>query len=173
MTDTPIRRRTFLAGTATAALAAGAPAARAAGDDAFGYEVTRTDAEWREMLSELDYSILRAGATEPQHASPLSIGAEAGRYACKGCGLDLYDGRWKVDKDIGYAFFRHAVPDSMLTGIDEVAPNPEGDPDIDRLAQIEVHCRRCGSHIGHIFVVQGEQLHCSNGSALVHTPAKA
>jgi len=124
------------------------------------------------MLSEEEYNILRRGSTELPETSDLWNVFDEGTYHCRGCDLRLYDSTWKVDVGLGWNFFRHSVPDTVLTGID--APVVEygqtmGGPD----NMIEIHCRRCGSHMGHIVRVNRDPLHCINGKSLTFTPVNA
>ena len=97
-----------------------------------------------------------------------------GTYACKGCDLPLFDGKWKQVVDMGFVFFHQARPNSLLTSIDLFNPYRDkkaGDPPD---ALIEVHCRRCGSHMGHILIVtKGTILHCIDGTSLTFSPARA
>ena len=161
-----------------------------AGTGDFVFEVTRSDDEWASMLSEQEYKVLRQGATEVPKSDPHWDSMASGTYACVGCDLDLYDARWKVVLDIGWLFFRHSQPNAVLTGIDttiydrfrgpdavtEGAVVPDATPAemptpveqalIDGLTAIEVHCRRCGSHLGHVIHADGKLLHCINGAAL-------
>jgi len=116
------------------------------------YKVRHTEEEWRARLSPDEYSVLREGDTEPRHSHYLTRETGAGIYNCQGCDLPIYSSEEKTILDIGWVFFRHALPDSVLLGVDS-----------DR---IEAHCRRCGSHIGHVLYVETEILHCVNGTAL-------
>lgn len=161
-----ISRRGFMGTTAAGALAplAMAGAARAE-TDAFAYEIVRSEGEWREMLSAEEYHILREGGTERPHSSPMAADYSEGTFHCRGCDLCLYTSRWREEVDKGWVFFRHAEPDTMLMDID----GPEeayGQMALDSLTNIEAHCRRCGSHIGHILKVDNKVLHCMNGAAL-------
>jgi len=70
--------------------------------------------------------------------------------------LPIYSSSQKVVLSRGWAFFYHSYENATLTGIDR--------------GQIEAHCRRCGSHLGHILYVESDILHCINGSALEFTP---
>lgn len=171
MTPT-LSRRTLLGGAALLALGpVGAAARVVAGADGFAYEVTRTDEEWRAQLGEHDFDILRLGGTEVPKSSPLWQETRSGTYACKGCALDLYTSRWKAEVDKGWVFFRQSVPNSLLMAIDF----PDGLQDVmglEILSAIEVHCRRCGSHQGHILLVEGSVLHCINGASLLFTPGE-
>lgn len=164
-------RRAFLSsGAAVAALGAGVsarpdPARAADAGEAFRFEVTRTEAEWREMLTEDEFSILRKGSTELPNTSPLVEETAEGVFCCRGCDLTLYESVWKVPLDKGWVFFSHSVPRAVLTSIDGEPPTGMGDdPEIP--AMIEVHCRRCASHLGHIVMVEGQLVHCINGTAL-------
>lgn len=173
-------RRAFIGGTAVATLAltqTAAPRAVAStgeGDDeTFTYEVIRTEAEWNERLTEEEYAVMRLGGTEVRYSDPNWNRFEDGTYRCKGCNLTIYDSIWKVEVDIGWAFFSQSRENSVLMSIDGDPPDGMGDPDIPSVALIEAHCRRCGSHFGHILTVEGQTLHCINGSALNFQPATA
>ncbi|QPH52630.1 peptide-methionine (R)-S-oxide reductase [Pontivivens ytuae] len=138
------------------------------------YEVVRSEAEWREQLTEDEYAILREGGTERPHSHPLSQDYRAGEFLCKGCGLCVYVSRWREQVDKGWVFFRHAQPDTVLMAIDgpEEAYGQAG-MGLESLTNIEAHCRRCSSHLGHILIVERKLLHCINGTALTFEPAEA
>ncbi|MEO9970997.1 MAG: peptide-methionine (R)-S-oxide reductase [Hyphomonadaceae bacterium] len=123
----------------------------------FSFEVQRTEEAWRARLTDSEYTILREGGTEPRHSSPLATATGKGTYLCKGCDLPIYLSAQKIILPKGWAFFTHSIENSVLTGIDNGA--------------IEAHCRRCGSHLGHVLYVEGQILHCINGSALVFDAA--
>ena len=170
-----VNRRTVLAGSAVLPTAialgtqASASTAKFSNPD-FPYEVTFTEAEWKERLSELEYFVMREGGTEPRQSSLLAFEKRDGTYACKGCNLPAFESAWKVSHfDIGWVFFKQAMPDAVLTGVD-MSFNPQGMNEDEVGATIECHCRRCGSHIGHILHVRGEVLHCLNGTSLVFSP---
>ena len=136
--------------------------------DDFKYEVVRTEAEWHARLSEQEYHILRQGGTEPRQSSLNAFEMRGGTYRCRGCDLTNFDSKWKVPHfDIGWAFFRQARPNTILTSIDETYDGANGKTQ----SVIECHCRRCGSHSGHILNVRGEVLHCLNGASLVFSEA--
>lgn len=171
MTLSKQTRRTFL-GSAAVSVAA-APAllstqakAHTPTDEGFTYEVTRSDAEWRDMLSEDQYSIMREGATEPRFSSQLWEEMSAGHYHCRGCDLTVYDSDQKIMLLIGWVFFYHSRANSVLTSID-VIPAEYGDALGDAETMMEVHCRRCGSHLGHIVPHDDTPLHCIDGASLV------
>lgn len=166
-------RRRFIAGAAalpvaTFATAQSAGSATTDSED-FTYAVTRSETDWRARLTPLEYEIMREGRTEPRHTSLYAFEERPGTYHCKGCDLPNFDAEWKVSHfDIGWVFFSQARPNAILTGIDQnFSPMADSEP----RATIECHCRRCGSHIGHILDVRDKVLHCLNGSALVFKPS--
>lgn len=130
------------------------------------YEVSFTEAEWRERLSEEEFRILRKNGTEKEKSNPLWKEKRPGFYKCKGCDLGLYDSEHKIILKKGWAFFRHSEPDSVLTGIDLFTDYGSSKKE----TAIEAHCRRCGSHLGHILYVKKKILHCINGTSLSFTP---
>lgn len=177
MTNDTLGRRGFLAGTAAAATFGAGARPSLAGDmgGTFAYEVTRTEADWRAMLSELEYNILRGGATEPQRTSPLWTERRPGTYCCRGCDLTLYKSLQKIQLEKGWAFFRHSLKDTVLTDLD-LQGGRMGDPFAELAAGMEVHCRRCGSHLGHIVAlteVPDAPIHCINGTALRFEPRES
>jgi len=176
MPSHPIPRRAFLAGTAGGAIAASTFSTPARAErDSFVYEVQRTEDEWRAMLTKGEYKILRENDTELPKTSDLWQEERAGTYACRGCDLTIYDSVWKEPLDIGWVFFAQSEPDTVLMGIDGSPPygNQMGEGDNRPPAIIEAHCRRCGSHLGHILTVRGKTLHCINGQALTFAPSEA
>ncbi len=176
------RRRAFLKAGALAAVAAlpglrpgeakaQSTEARCPPADDFTFEVTRSEEAWRALLSDEEYRIMREGGTEKFNASPYHGPMPEGTYTCKGCCLTLYSSKWKKVLDMGFVFFRHSEPNAVLTGIETFNPYMKKE---EPKALTEVHCRRCGSHLGHILiVVPGEMLHCINGTALRFVPATA
>lgn len=175
-----LSRRRFLATSALGAAGATAAAAGALGPaaahgegDGFVYEVSRTEEDWRARLTPEEYAILREGGTETPKTSPLWNETRDGGYACRGCDLPLYESAWKAPVDKGWVFFAHSVPNAVLTGIDDPQVEYGMDPALRELALIEAHCRRCGSHLGHILTVEGKTLHCINGTSLRFAPSEA
>ena len=159
-----MQRRSFIAlvlagGSALALARAGG--ARAASDQ---FEVTRTDAEWRAMLSDLEYKVMRREGTERAGSSPLDKNYAKGTYHCRGCDLPLYTSDHKYDSGTGWPSFWQSLPGAVETKTDFKLIYP----------RTEVHCRRCGSHLGHVFndgpKPTGKR-HCLNGVSLVFKPA--
>lgn len=153
-----MQRRTFILGSAATFLAARGHA----GDG--GFEITRAEAEWRAMLSDAEFQVLREEATERAGSSPLDKETREGLYHCKGCDLPLYASAAKYDSGTGWPSFWESLPDAIGTKPDRKL----------FFTRTEVHCHRCGSHLGHIFD-DGPQptgkCHCLNGISLVFKPA--
>lgn len=170
MTQPILGRRGFLGATvASASLLAGSRAAEAADrSDTYTYPISRSDAEWREKLSDIEHFVLRKGGTEAPRTSTLWNNTAVGTYCCRGCDLTLYDSIQKLELDKGWVFFRHSHKNTVMTDLD-LGQGNVGDPYAEMQAMMEVHCRRCGSHLGHIVAlpeVPGRPIHCINGFAL-------
>ena len=177
MTIPRIGRRTFMTSTAAAAaVSSTAGAARAADDgEDFVYEIARSDEEWRDRLSSEEYFVLRERGTETPRSSPLWNSKDVGTYCCKGCELTIYDSLQKIQLEKGWAFFRHSRPATVMTALD-LAGGAMSDPFARLGAMMEAHCRRCGSHLGHIVAlpeVPNRPIHCINGHALNFQPQTA
>ena len=154
-------RRSLLMCGSAAALALSLPRAVAAAGE---FEITRSDKEWRAMLSDLEYKVMRREGTERAGTSPLDKNYSAGIYHCRGCDLALYSSEHKYDSKTGWPSFWQSLPNAVGTKPDR------------KLLRVrtEVHCRRCGSHLGHIFddgpAPTGKR-HCLNGVSLVFKAA--
>lgn len=128
------------------------------------FEVTRTEAEWRAMLTPLQYRVMREEGTERAFTSPLDKFYEPGTYHCRGCGQALYSSEHKYDSGSGWPSFWDVLPNAIETMEDR------------RLLSVrtECHCDRCGSHLGHIFgdgpAPTGKR-HCINGVSLIFQAA--
>ncbi|MGI1663445.1 peptide-methionine (R)-S-oxide reductase MsrB [Palleronia sp. KMU-117] len=154
-----MNRRQMLLGSAAALCAAGS--ARA-GNETF--QIQRSEAEWRALLSPAEYEVLREEATEPPGSSPLNGEARTGTYHCRGCDLPLYPSAAKYDSGTGWPSFHSALPGAVAT---------RADRSFIFQVRTEVHCSRCGSHLGHVFDDGPEptgKRHCLNGLALVFRP---
>ncbi|MCT4683266.1 MAG: peptide-methionine (R)-S-oxide reductase MsrB [Roseicyclus sp.] len=158
----PSRRHLLITALAAAVLRPGpAQAAIAPGP----FEITRTEAEWRAMLTDTQFAVMREGATERAYTSALLGEERPGLYHCRGCDLPLYDAAAKYDSGTGWPSFRDVLPDAIGTMEDR---------HLIFILRTECHCRRCGSHLGHIFDDGPEPTglrHCLNGVSLVFRPA--
>lgn len=157
-----MRRRDFLqSSSALAACALIGGSVRAAEG---GFEIMRSDAEWREMLTPIQYRVMREEGTEKPGSSPLDQNYADGTYHCRGCNLAVYSSAHKYDSGTGWPSFWKALPGAVGTKADRKFLRK----------RTEVHCRRCGSHLGHIFndgpAPTGKR-HCLNGVSLVFRAA--
>ncbi|NEY91317.1 peptide-methionine (R)-S-oxide reductase MsrB [Tabrizicola oligotrophica] len=127
------------------------------------FDVTLTDAEWRARLSPEAYQVLRHEATERAGSSPLDRESRAGVFHCAGCDLALFSSAAKYDSGTGWPSFWQPLPEAVGTRTDSGLFG----------SRTEVHCRRCGGHLGHVFD-DGPQptgkRYCMNGVALVFRP---
>ena len=154
-----MNRRTLLRVTGAALLAKPLQAATC------GFEICRSEAEWRERLSENEYLVLRHEETERPNSSPLNEETRAGTYRCRGCDLPVYSSDAKYDSGTGWPSFFESLPNAVGT---------KEDRKFIFQVRTEVHCRRCGGHLGHIFDDGPEptgKRHCLNGLSLAFVPA--
>ena len=173
MSSSHLSRRLFMSAAPVAAITP--MAAKAQDSQDYTFEITRTLPEWLQLLNEEEFRIMRLQGTEKPKSSETWDETRPGHYACKGCDLTVYYSEWKTVLNKGWAFFRHAAPNALLMGIDGAAAIPMADAmgASTKKAKIEVHCRRCGSHMGHVLWVEKEVLHCINGQALNFVPRTA
>jgi len=141
--------------TATPALAATAPKR---------FEVSFSDAEWKKRLPGDAYAVLRQEATERPFTSPLNDEHRAGIFACKGCALPLFGSKTKFDSGTGWPSFYMPLTNAVATTTDNSL----------FMSRTEVHCRRCGGHLGHVFEdgpAPTGLRYCMNGVAMTFSPA--
>ena len=131
---------------------------------AAAFEITRSEAEWRAILNAQEFRVMREHGTERAGSSPLDKVYSAGTYHCRGCDLALYSSAHKYDSGTGWPSFFQSLPNAIGTMEDNTF----------FMKRTECHCRRCGSHLGHIFN-DGPQptgkRHCLNGVSLVFRAA--
>ncbi len=127
-------------------------------------EFTKTDAEWRETLTDEQYRVLRKHGTERAGTSPLDREKRQGIFRCAGCGLALFASEAKFDSGTGWPSFFQPLDRAIETTEDRSW----------FMRRTEVHCRRCGGHLGHVFP-DGPQptglRYCMNGVSMTFEPA--
>jgi peptide-methionine (R)-S-oxide reductase len=160
-------RRSLLAGTGFSliaglgALLGGRKAAAASGN----FAVTHSDEEWRKLLSPEAYYVLRQQGTETPESSPLDHQFAKGRYDCAGCALPLFSSETKFDSGTGWPSFYAPLAGAVDTSSDSSL----------LMERTEVHCHRCGGHLGHVFDDGPKPTglrYCMNGVALSFHPAQ-
>ena len=155
-----MQRRTFLGllmmGGAGTCL--GAPTAFA------GYPVTKSDAEWKKILSPAAYDVLRHQGTEMPYSSPLDMLYKKGTYACAGCDTALFSSDAKYDSQTGWPSFWKPLAGAVVTRTDTS----------EMMIRTEVLCHSCGGHLGHVFTDGPKPTglrYCMNGVAMTFKAA--
>jgi peptide-methionine (R)-S-oxide reductase len=105
------------------------------------FEITKTEAEWRTILTPEQFEVLRKHGTERAFTSPLDKNYEEGTYVCAGCDLPLFSSNTKYNSGTGWPSFYDPIPDAIATSVDRSF----------FMTRVEVHCHRCGGHLGHVF----------------------
>ncbi len=130
------------------------------------FEVMRTEEEWRKLLSSNAFEILRHEATERPFSSPLNEEHRAGRFSCAGCQLPLFSSKTKFDSGTGWPSFWQPLPQAVGENRDSTLG----------MVRTEIHCRRCGGHLGHVFDDGPKPTglrYCMNGFAMQFTAGTA
>ena len=109
--------------------------------DTHSYPVAHTDAEWRKLLTPEQYHIMREHGTERAGSCALNWEKRPGVFSCAACGQPLFESKKKFESGTGWPSFNDPVPGSVETTIDRSYG----------MTRTEVHCARCGSHLGHVF----------------------
>jgi peptide-methionine (R)-S-oxide reductase len=125
----------------------------------------KSDADWRRELAPASYQVLRKHGTEPAGSSPLNAEKRSGTFRCAGCGQPLFASDAKYESGSGWPSFYRPMPGAVDTSEDSSH----------FMRRTEVHCSRCGGHLGHVFPdgpqPTGER-YCMNGVALKFEPNK-
>ena len=160
-----LSRRTLIGGAfALGSLGLRRPSRGASPATGKRFEVEKTDAEWKALLSPAAYDVLRKHGTERAGTSPLVNEHREGTFLCAGCGLPLFSSKTKYDSHTGWPSFWAPLPDAVGTTEDRSF----------LMVRTEVHCRRCGGHLGHVFDDGPPPTglrYCMNGVALTFRPA--
>jgi len=128
------------------------------------FEVTHTPEEWRELLTPEQYAVLREQDTERAFTSPLNHEKREGTFTCAGCDLPLFASNTKFDSGTGWPSFYAPIEGAVLKDTDYTFG----------MVREEVHCRRCGGHLGHVFNDGPPPTglrYCINGLSLKFVPA--
>ena len=129
------------------------------------FPLHKSDEEWRRELAPESYAVLRGHGTERAGTSPLNAEHRAGMFRCAGCGAELFSSDTKFDSGSGWPSFFKPLPGAVGTAEDRSH----------FMRRTEVHCARCGGHLGHVFPdgprPTGER-YCMNGVALRFEPRR-
>ncbi len=155
------RRQMTLAGLGLTLAAAVRPSAAA--EETKMFEITKTEDEWRKLLTKEQFYVLRKHGTERAGTSPLDKIYDPGTYHCAACDLPLYSSETKFDSGTGWPSFYAPLENAVGMSTDWKLIYP----------RTEVHCRRCGGHLGHVFddgpPPTGKR-YCMNGVAMKFVP---
>lgn len=123
------------------------------------FEITKTEEQWRKILTPSQFDVLRKHGTEVAHTSPLDKQYGNGTYICAGCNLALFKSQTKFNSGTGWPSFYAPIEGAIGTSVDKSF----------LMNRVEVHCHRCGGHLGHVFndgpAPTGKR-YCMNGVAL-------
>ncbi len=127
------------------------------------FEITYPEAEWRKRLTPDQFAVLRREGTERAFTSPLLHEKRKGTFVCAGCELDLFSSATKYESGTGWPSFWKPLTGAVGTRTDRLLGMP----------RTEVHCRRCGGHLGHVFDDGPRPTglrYCMNGVAMKFRP---
>ncbi len=164
MSDQPLHRRKFMSWLGASVALPLATACSGKPAQAKVFPVRHTEAEWRRRLTPAQFRILRQQGTETAGTSPLNREYRAGTFVCAADGHPLFSSTTKYDSRTGWPSFWRPLPGAIGTSIDFDVGIP----------RTEVHCARCGGHLGHVFDdgprPTGKR-YCMNGDAMLFRPA--
>lgn len=164
MPDTSLPRRRFLAWLGTSAAIPVMAACGGGAAEAKVYPVHFSEAEWRKRLTPEQFFILREEGTERPYSSPLLKEKRKGTFVCAADGNPLFSSTTKYESGTGWPSFWKPLSGGIGTSTDYKLGYP----------RTEVHCARCGGHLGHVFndgpKPTGKR-YCMNGDALLFEPA--
>ena len=125
----------------------------------------KTDEDWQKTLSKKQYQVLRCHGTEMPGSSPLNQEKRAGQFTCAGCGQALFTSDTKFESGTGWPSFHTPLEGAVGTSVDRSG----------FMTRVEVHCSRCGGHLGHVFEdgpAPSHRRYCTNGVAMSFVPSR-
>ena len=125
--------------------------------------VQKSDSEWQKELDPLQHHVLRNHGTERPFTSPLNNEKRPGIFRCAGCGEPLFESSTKYESGSGWPSFWKPLPNAVATNRDSTHG----------MTRVEVHCKNCGGHLGHVFSDGPQptgQRYCMNGVSLKFEP---
>lgn len=128
------------------------------------FEITKSEDEWRTILTPEQFRVLRKHGTERAFTSPLDKEHNQGTFVCAACELPLFKSDTKFDSGTGWPSFFDPIPGAIATTVDRSL----------FMTRTEVHCSRCGGHLGHVFddgPAPTRKRYCMNGVSLKFNPA--
>jgi peptide-methionine (R)-S-oxide reductase len=128
------------------------------------FEIEKTDDEWRKILTPEQFNVLRKHGTERAGTSILDKEYGKGQFVCAGCELPLFVSDTKFNSGTGWPSFNDPIPGAIATSVDRSLFS----------TRTEVHCRRCGGHLGHVFPDGPKPTglrYCMNGISMKFIPA--
>jgi peptide-methionine (R)-S-oxide reductase len=133
-----------------------------------GYDIEKTDAEWRAQLSPEEYAVLRQAGTERPFVGEYTDTKTVGVYSCRACGSELFSSETKFDSHCGWPSYFAPLAEDRVQYITD---------DSHGMHRVEVRCATCGSHLGHVFEGEGyntptDQRYCINSISLKLRPAE-
>ncbi len=127
------------------------------------FPIQKDDAQWQTELTPEQFRVLRQHGTEPAGTSPLDKNYSDGTYTCAGCGTPLFTAKTKYNSGTGWPSFFEPIPGAVETSVDRSL----------FMTRTEVHCAKCGGHLGHVFDdgprPTGKR-YCMNGVSLNFIP---
>jgi peptide-methionine (R)-S-oxide reductase len=133
-------------------------------EKAMTFEINHTEEEWKKLLTPEQFRVLRKHGTERAGSSPLNNEKRKGVFHCAGCDLPLFSSETKFESGTGWPSFWAPLDNAVGTTTDRSF----------FMTRTEVHCRRCGGHLGHVFDDGPRptgQRYCMNGDAMTFNPA--
>ena len=133
-----------------------------------GYQVTKSDEEWREQLSREEYDVLRKAGTERPFTGEYTDTKKIGVYRCRACNEELFRSETKFESHCGWPSFYAPLAEDRVEYIEDTALG---------MKRVEVRCGNCGSHLGHVFEGEGygtptDQRYCINSISLTLEPTE-